>query len=177
MTTLSSIRWGDAENLEFVVPALALTPIVAPTKSQLVAAHWNWPLTWTVGVVLIPQFAATETATFSVDLLVTMGVGASVATFPVTYTLAPVAGAYLPVFDQKFFPSQDLQMKAQIRGVPTGPAGATENLFVGLFAAPLTEPHAMTRVLETLTGTPEGNPQRFMEGIGHHEQPPYYQPR
>lgn len=174
MTTLDSIRWGDAENVSFVVPAIALTPIVAPTKSQLVHAVWHWPLTWTVAIVVIPQFISTEGATFTLSIEVTIGVGASVASFTIPIDLAP---PYAPVFLQQFFPSQDLQMKATLRGTPTGTAGATENLFVGLFAAPMTEPHAMTQMLESLTGAPTGNPQRSMEGIGIHEAPPYYQPR
>lgn len=172
MTTLSSVRWGDAQGLELVVGP---TGIVNAQSSQLVHATWKWPLTWVVAVILIPQFQATEAGTFTVTVQAVIGVGAGAQPFNLTYAFP--AAPYVPVFDQKFFPSQDLQIRASVTGVSTLAPGTVEGLQVGLFAAPLTEPHAMTQLLEQVQGSPENNPQRFMEGIGIHEAPPYYQPR
>jgi hypothetical protein len=172
MTTLSSIRWGDAQGLELNVGA---TGIVNASSSQLVHATWHWPLTWTVAVILIPQFQATEAGAFTVTIQAVLGVGQAAQPFALTYAFA--APPYTPIFDQRFLPSQDLQLKATVTGVSTLGPGTVEGLQVGLFAAPMTEPHAMTRMLEELSGQPQGNPQRFMEGIGLHEAPPYYQPR
>jgi hypothetical protein len=148
MTALDTLRWGDTG--DFVIPGTG--PETTPRVSkQLVQASWRWPLTWAVQFNMVPNFSATETATFVATFLVTVGVGQATFTYPQVYTFAPAAGVYSPIRDQQLIPAENLQIiLTSLTGVKT--TTTQENFAFAVFAAPMTEPHAMTELLEEVRG-------------------------
>jgi hypothetical protein len=161
-----TLRWGDSQTLEGL-ETLAGGESDQVISKQMVAAHWRWPLSWNLWVAFVPIFDSTETATFTATLNVTIGVGQAIMTFPISYALAPTAGVYVPVFDQKLVPAQDLQIRVEVTGKAalTNPTG-TDSLTVGLFVAPQTEPHAFTMLMDRIvSGERPDNVPWMQEGF------------
>jgi hypothetical protein len=110
-------------------------------------------------------FDGTESATFTVQLQITLGCGQAMAQFSIPYTLAPTSGVYLPVYDQKFLPAQDIQVGVSVQGTANATSPGKDTLLVGLFVAPQTEPHAMTMVLDKLDADDERRDRWMREGF------------
>jgi hypothetical protein len=142
-----TLRWGDSHTFNNLQDLSGESSELL--SKQQIAAHWRWPLSWNLWVAIIPQFEASETASFVIELQTTIGVGQAVATFPLRYTLSPTAGVYLPITDQKFLPGQDIQIITNVFN-STNTTGVNDNLTVALFIAPQTEPHAFTKMMDRL---------------------------
>lgn len=148
-TTHGTLRWGDVQEVVGLEATFSDAARTFPTV-QLNQAHWEWPLTWCWWLALVPNMAKAETGTFKVRVDVTLGVGQAQATFPLFYALAPTGGIYLPVTDQRFFPAQDLQLRAIVSGAAS--QNAPDGVTISSFLAPQTEPHAMTHMLDHVEG-------------------------
>jgi len=158
----TTLRWGDTENLIGGLNAPGTTEGAGTaTSKQLVAAHWRWPITWNVQFVLIPALPG-ETQIFDVDLQLTIGVGQAMMQFDKTYVLQRTGGVYLEILDNFNLPAQDIQSQVFInaRGAQTG---TNNSIQVGMFVAPMTEPHAMTAVLDEMVRGNEEAQTRWMQ--------------
>jgi hypothetical protein len=154
---LDTLRWGDSRAIVFTAQSgdnIPAFPII-----QLVKAQWRWPLLWGLRLVIVPSFDATETAAFSVAVQVTLGAGQNSTTATFTYALThpyPVC-----VNDFIELPASDIQVTATLTGVPAA-NDVQENVTIGAYVAPTTEPHAMTHLFEALVEkAPQG--QRWMQ--------------
>lgn len=141
MTAHDTLRWGDVESFR-----MRSGENLNVTSKQLLQAHWRWPLTWTVQFIALPSIdLVNETSTFTLTFRVTVGVGQAQITYPLVYTFAPPT--FAQVVDQKFIPAQDLQIIATLTGTVAALV-KEESMVVATFAAPMTEPHAMTHLLD-----------------------------
>lgn len=174
MSDLDTLRWGDTQTLAF-------DPGVADPKGmatrQMVSAKWRRPLGWVCNVVIAPQFNA-ETGTFVFQARITQGIGGGLVTSVKTYTLAPVGGVYDPIFDSFELAAQDIQIDVAL--VRTAAAvGGPESVQIGVFVAPITEPHAMTAILDQTDGGLPPPHRRWMHDSpspGFEPAPLGYQP-
>lgn len=185
---LDTLRWGDAETLNLLGTG-AFANIVKSASKQLVKANWRWPLMWGLRIVIVPQLAQGETATFTVTFTVTIGVGQNSMDALFAYTIAPTAGVYpICINDLIEIPAADIQVTAKLTGAPG--VGLVDNFQVGAFVAPTTEPHAGAHLLDLATGEqpgmrwmqnypPGGSPQHPGTGIAFPQNPDplHYQPR
>jgi len=156
-----TLRWGETQTLVVPVgfngdvspvPEGTTPPLV--TK-QMLAAHWRWPLSWVVTLIMQPAFNADETNTFYVQWQFTVGVGQAICTFYYLYTFAPTGGLYTAQNVQLFTPAQDLQVNAAL-ACPSGAVSSKPESFnLAAFSAPVTEPHAMTHLLDKARGHAE----------------------
>lgn len=161
----TTLRWGDTETIVGGLNAPSTTEGSGQAASkQLIAAHWRWPITWNCQFILIPSLPG-ETQVFTVDLNIIIGVGQAMMGFDKLYTLTRTAGVYLPIMDNFQLPAQDIQAKVFVnaQGAQTGTHNSIQ---VGMFVAPMTEPHAMTMVLEELArGNSPDQARWMMEGF------------
>lgn len=142
MTAHTTLRWGDSH----LVPIInAGGDVRNYATKQLVAAHWRWPLSWNVLLIVQPFFEPGEAATFTVAWDVVIGVGQTTQTFTLFQSVAP---PYNSIIDQRFWPAQDLQITGRV----SGNSSRQEGILLGAFVAPQTEPHAMTELLEHARG-------------------------
>ncbi len=127
--------------------------------------------------MLVPQFDSTETGTFTAEFLMTLGVGQGEMQTQLRYTISPTGGVYLPQNQQMLVPAQDLQLTVRVTGTATvsNPNGQ-DNLLVGAFIAPQTEPHAMTAMFELTVEGKGPEPVEWM-GPGFTPQPLHYRNR
>jgi hypothetical protein len=156
MTDLDTLRWGDAKTVQ--IPAAGgLGPAFAFTSNQQLAqARWRWPLMWGLRIIILPHFNADETATFTVQVMVTIGSGQNSTTAVFTYTVAPTAGVYpVCVNDLQQLPAQDVQVTCKVTSGAATASAAAETLEVGCYLAPLTEPHGTTRLYEWMMTPPD----------------------
>lgn len=163
MPDLDTLRWGDTETLKIAPTQNSGDFAVPQNTKQLIAAHWRWPLVWALRVIIRPQLDPAETATINLAVDVVVGSGQSQATARFLYNVAPVAGVYPPINDLQFIPACDIQAEALVLGstalfVPN----AGQSIITGLFVAPQTEPHAMTRIYEMLLEHGGGESVRFL---------------
>ena len=163
MTAHDTLRWGDTRGFQLSAGEAATD---TPTQ-QLVAAHWDYPITWTVLLVMTPQLTGAEVNPFTVTYNVTVGVGQGTHTYPLTYDFI-AGGFYAPISDQKFIPAQDLQINALLTGNPSN----NEGFQIGAFAAPMTEPHAMREIGRILRGESQSHVQWMPPGF-HPEEMGY----
>jgi hypothetical protein len=165
MSSVTTRRWGDSQQI--LVSGIQEESANVYTK-QLLSCHWRWPLTWCVQLIMWPHLPVTETRTFEVDWEFQIGCGQAVAYLPFTYLFVPgVGGVYAPVTDQKFIPAENLQAIASVGVDSPGTTGPNDYFTISAFAAPQTEPHAMTQLLEHVRGTgnePDGT--RWFRGSG-----------
>jgi hypothetical protein len=167
MSAHDTLRWGDTQS----IPVTAGEAPSSQTR-QLLQLHWRWPLSWTVLLVMVPQFGPAENQTFLVTWQVTIGIGQAIQTFPLLYTFAPSGGVYAPQTPTLTIPAENLQMIATLTTVAGGAANDTDYMLVGAFGAPVTEPHAMTSLRdglphdgERVDWMPEGfHPERLRYG-------------
>jgi hypothetical protein len=164
-SALDTLRWGDAEAL-LGLEKLSGIESDGVVSKQLVQAHWKWPLSWAYWAMFIPSFDSTESATFTAEVNLTIGVGQGQATTKIRYAIAPTGAVYFPVNDQKLIPGQDLQIRVNVTGKAalSNPNGQ-DILLVGVFVAPQTEPHAMREILETMRGQGEDQVEWMREGF------------
>lgn len=156
LATQDTVRWGDRTEITWnngTVTTLANAGQRSATK-QLVNAHWHWPLSWQLNIILVPQFAADETASYLVAMRVQLGSGSGLTSFRLFETIAPTAsGAYLDLFDDKpVFAARDVQIafdSITLLG-EGGITAALDVLEIGAYVAPVTEPHATFGALEHL---------------------------
>jgi hypothetical protein len=159
MSVHDTLRWGNIEVLNFPTPPPEGSNLL--TTQQIVAAHWDYPLTWCVQIALIPQFNPAESTAFLLTLNCILGTGQGQMQIPFQYPFA--APPYAPTFDQKFFPAQDLQISATLTGAFVTPSNSFQ---VGVFAAPFGgEPHVMKQILEHLRGDGRKGPQWMPPGF------------
>jgi hypothetical protein len=163
-----TLRWGDTDHRP--INKTGPAEVVAFQSRQLVNAHWRWPLTWCVVTSIQPQMAAGEAGTFTVSIAFNVGLGQANSGFAIPFALT-AAGLYAPVFDQRFIPAQDLQINAFIVGTST--IAAQENIQISVWVAPMTEPHAMTHILERMGGDPPRGEHSWM-GPGFTPEPLEY---
>jgi hypothetical protein len=128
-----TLRWGDSQTLAWVGGGGANPAPILVASKQLLQAAWHWPAAWAVLLVMIPQLAAGESATFSVTWQVTVGVGQATMTYPLTYTFA---SPYTSQSAQLVIPAENIQASATVSGTPAA-AGAA-SFVVAAFAAPIT---------------------------------------
>jgi len=164
-TATDTLRWGDCQNVTLVNSALA--HVVTMQSKQLAQARWRWPLLWGMRVSIEPQIAAGETLTFTVTFQVTIGSGQNTATVSFVYLLT-AANGYAPITDFQQLPAQDIQVTCTVSS--PGGSGLTDNIRVGAFLAPVTEPHAMTHVYEMMSGEADAPGARWM--TEHHGSDP-----
>jgi len=144
-----TLRWGDSHTFTGLASYFSDTSVPSLFSRQMIAAHWRWPLSWNLWVAIVPSFEAETTGIITITLQTTIGIGQAIATFPIVYTLSPTSGVYLPITDQKLIPAQDLQIIAQLDATEAT-KGVNDNLTIGVFVAPQTEPHAMTHLLDKM---------------------------
>lgn len=149
MTAHDTMRWGDVETIPGL-ERLGLAEFPVLVSKQLAQAHWRWPLSWNVWLVLLPAFDAAEAGTFEVTFRVTLGVGQAQVEAPIPFTLT---APYAPIIDQRFIPGENLQFRASVKAT-VGPTSAPDAITLAVFCAPETEPHAMTEMLEAARGDP-----------------------
>ena len=162
MADLDTLRWGDSQSLTFG-PFGAGDTAKPMTSKQLIASHWRWPCVWALRVVWRPFLAEGENATFTLAVDVTLGSGQSQATARFIYVMAPVAGAYLPINDLQFIPASDIQVQALLLGsTPLGVPGTQQHIDCGVFVAPYSETHAITRIYEKTLEPGQGESPRYL---------------
>lgn len=184
-----TLRWGSRNNIAIVDPGgnsatlptlygQAVAIAQAAQGKQLVNAHWPWPLSWQTAVIINPQMAPDETGSVIVGVEFTIGSGDGNATWIATYTVSP---PYNPIFDpyQGPIPAADVLVRVAYLAQVTETSGLTnllsvntDNLEVGVFAAPVTEAHALRHLLEGFS-----KDERF--GAGEREggwMPPGFHP-
>lgn len=136
--------------------------------SQLVNAHWRWPLSWRTLVCIRPQFAPDETGTVTVRLDWTIGSGDAQQTFSMFYVLSPTAGVgYEDLVDPTLIlPAADVQCTLSLGGIfapdtDTHPisTATVDMLEIGVFVAPYTEPHAGLHMAESAGALVDANRQ------------------
>lgn len=164
MADLDTLRWGDSQVLVFG-PFGAGEHAHPMTTKQLIAAHWRWPVVWGLRVIIRETgMDPAETATINLAVDVVVGSGQSQATARFLYNLVSTApGVYAPINDLQFIPACDIQAGASILGsqalvVP----GVQQNIPVGLFVAPQTELHALTRIYEKMLEQGGGESPRYL---------------
>jgi hypothetical protein len=174
-----TLRWGDTRALTTLTELNASEGHLTTLESgQLTNAHWRWPLVWQCQLIITPNLPAqVELETFEFALVIQIGVGQAVDTLVKNYTMAPAAitGQYSPVTDSFQLPAQDIQAQIIVSVLggsqPTGPTN--ESIQCSFFVAPLTEPHAMTHMLNHMTKHDvDPGPEWMSEGF--HEQPLRY---
>lgn len=164
-TALDTLRWGDCQNVAIVNPALAAATQM--TTKQLAQARWRWPLVWGLRISIEPQMAVGETLTFTVTFQVTIGSGQNTANVYFVYLLT-AANGYAPITDFLQLPAQDVQVQCTVSS--PGGSGLTDNIRVGAFLAPVTEPHATTHLYEIASGESQEPGARWM--TEHHGSNP-----
>jgi hypothetical protein len=145
---LDTLRWGERALARFTPTGNVITQ----QTSQLVRARWRRPVTWQVQVYIEPLTGftpAVETATFTIKFVTTVGVGQATTDIASLYSLAPGGGGiYLPIRDNGLIPGQHLQIVAVVSGLATN--NAEHLLALSAFVAPVTDPAAMSELLELL---------------------------
>ena len=175
-----TLRWGGRTALAWGPTSAAggnaqvnLDRAIAAAKgklgSQLVNAHWRWPLTWRTLVCIRPQFAADETGTVTVKLDWTIGSGDAQQTFSMFYVLSPTTGVgYEDIVDSTLLlPAADVQVTLAAPGGIFVPGGeghslvttSVDMLEIGVFVAPVTEPHAGLHAADVATAIDDANRQ------------------
>jgi len=161
-----TLRWGGRTSLAWgpkspaggnanVNLQAALNAARGKLGSQLVNAHWRWPIQWKTLVCLVPQFAPDETGSVDVAVTWTIGSGDAQQSFQTNYTVGP---PYLTVLDNTVdLPAADVQVTlAQGALTQTPGEGKTlstasvDFLEVAIFVAPVTEAHALLHLAESL---------------------------
>lgn len=179
MGDLDTLRWGDSQQL--IIPGGAGGRFAAiQTSKQLIAAHWRWPCVWALRVIIRPQLDEHETATIFCAVDVIVGSGQSQATARFLYNVALVAGAYAPINDLQLIPACDIQATVLILGSQALVGTAEESIAFGLFVAPHSEPHAITRYYEKTIEEHGGESRRWMDANpaqGFQDEPLHYKPR
>ena len=167
----TSLAWGPTSAIKGNAQAnlnQAVNNARGKLGSQLVNAHWRWPLTWRTLVCLRPQFAPDETGTVVVRIDWTVGSGDAQQTFSTFYPLSPTSGVgYEDVVDTSVvLPGADVQVELSQGGifVPSGEGhslvtASVDMLEVGVFVAPITEPHAGLHVAESMGALVDANRQ------------------
>lgn len=154
-----TLRWGGMFGMSFAAaptnPSLAddFARAQAHSGLQLVNAHWRWPLSWRLALVIVPRFDPTETGSVTVTYDVTIGSGDAQMTFTRALLVAANAGGtYDPVIDNVLaLPACDLLIRARGLLMPdNAPLGGPGALEIGAFVAPETEPHTALAMLECL---------------------------
>jgi hypothetical protein len=164
VSDVDTLRWGDAFSFQFSNAATGRNATVNLNR-QLAQARWRWPIQWGLRVIIVPHFNADEAGDVTVNVLVTVGSGQNSTTAVFSYLVAPTAGVYpVCINDFQQIPASDVQVTAQLlTGQIT--SATLETLEVGIYLAPVTEPHAMTRMYEAMVeGKPEG--KRWMQDYG-----------
>jgi hypothetical protein len=152
-----TLRWGDQFAFSFN-PTVLITPT---QSSQLIAAHWDYPLTWNVMFVAAPVLNADETGALHLQFKVVVGVGQSQTSF--IYPFSTIAGAalgaegfnftgppYNTIMSLQQIPAQDLQVTSLLSVSGLTSVGHSEQLVVGVYAAPIIESHTMRDLAERL---------------------------
>lgn len=155
---LDTLRWGD--NIPIALEGSAALVGVSSGKSnqQVAKAQWRWPLTWGLRIVATVVGADPLSPAFDVTYEVTIGSGqnSSTATFG-PYTITPTAvGVYPTVTDFIQLPAQDVQVTATVVSDKALSVGIVSTVYAGAYLAPITEPHAMTELLDHARGETGG---------------------
>jgi hypothetical protein len=152
-----TLRWGDQFAFNFNP-----TVLISPTQSsQLIATHWDYPLTWNVMFVGVPVLNSDETGALHLKFRVVVGVGQSQTSF--IYPFSTTAGAplgaegfnftgppYNAIMSLQQIPAQDLQVTSLLTVSGLTSTSPSEQLVVGVYAAPIIESHTMRDLADRL---------------------------
>lgn len=146
-----TLRWGGMLGVPIdATPSTAgltaaIAQAMAKSGSQLVNAHWRWPLTWGIALVLTPQGAIAGDV--SVQFAITIGSGDAQQTILRTVTI-PNGSADSAIDNALILPACDLLIRPQVlTTTDSHPVTGPGSLEIGAFVAPQTEPHAMLEML------------------------------
>lgn len=152
-----TLRWGSMFNV--AIPAgpsqATLDQLVreaaAHNGKQLVNAHWRWPLSWRVALVVTPQGV---TGDVNVQFELTMGSGDGEQRILRTVTVAN--GSVDTTVDNTLaLPACDLLIRAvtiTTEGEGGHPIAGPGNVEIGAYVAPETEAHALLHMLDCMCG-------------------------
>lgn len=174
-----TLRWGGMLGVPISAgPAQAeldqvLREASARSGMQLVDAHWRWPLTWAVALVVTPQGL---TGDVNVQFEIVIGSGDAQQRILRTVTV-PSGSVDTAVDNTLALPACDLLIRPVAiltEGEGGHPLAGPGNVEIGAFVAPETEPHAMLHMLECL-----GKMCGGADGAGHRDggwMPPGFSP-
>jgi hypothetical protein len=156
-----TLRWGGVVpvNITQTGPSqanldAALANAAGVSGKQLVNAHWRWPLTWSIALVLTAQ---NLTGDIFVTYEITMGSGDAQETIRRTINIAN--GQTDSTVDNVLrLPACDIMIRPTIISSTDSHAIAGPgSLEICAFAAPETEPHAMLAMLDCMCRLEEKN--------------------
>lgn len=157
-----TLRWGGMIGLG--VPAVfgslaeLLANASAHSGSQLVNAHWRWPLTWAVALCVTPRGV---TGDIAVQFEIILGSGD--AQQSILRTVNVLNGAVDTTVDNSLFlPACDILIRPKVLASDdTHPLTGPGVIEIGAYVAPETEAHAMLEMLNCLCR---------LEGAGNADQ-------
>lgn len=165
---LDTLRWGDNIPVQLTGAAALVGISSSSSRQQIAKAQWRWPLLWGVRFIVSVQSADAGQPAFTVKYQVTIGSGQNSSTCEFDLTSTPTAvGAYPLVTDFEQLPACDVQVTAVVSSSVALGAGVTSTIYAGAYLAPVTEPHAMTEMLEHMRGDAESRGLRWMDGNPH----------
>jgi hypothetical protein len=143
---LDTLRWGDS--IPIVLVGAGAKGNVSSGLRQIVKAQWRWPLLWAFRPVISVQSTDPTAPQFVVTYTVTIGSGQNSSDIPFEYTMIPSFGVYPTTTDFIELPASDIQIVASVFNNNLLTLGQQSVINVGAYLAPVTEPHAMTELLE-----------------------------
>lgn len=152
MTDLSMLRWGDVQSIQ--TSGVSGENSVTLTK-QLVAANWPVPMSWNVLLFAQPFVDPTDTGSWKVNWLFSLGCGQSASTSVALFTMGPflTAANGTVAQQQQLVPSSNLQITAQ--AIANFSTARTNTIYLGAFVAPNNaEPLAEREFLRAMRGEP-----------------------
>jgi hypothetical protein len=168
MSEVDTMRWGDTQSVLLASAAGAENGII--TSSQMLNAHWQRPCVWRMMLSIAPEMAAGDVLTFTVNILLRIGVGQANQLVP----LATFAGAppYAPVVQFFDIPAENLQLQFLVGAISNTPA-PNDRVVVSAFVAPRAEPGGIVQIRDRMPqeirepdrdGLPRWMPRGFDDG-------------
>lgn len=145
-----TLRWGGMFGVPVngvITPTQSLAEARARSGSQLVNAHWRWPLTWSIALLVTPMGV---TGDISVQFEIIIGAGD--AKQSILRTVTVLNGATDTTVDNTLFlPACDILIQPKlITSTDSHPITGPGTIEIGAYAAPETEAHAMLEMLSCL---------------------------
>jgi hypothetical protein len=156
-----TLRWGDTQTL-LLLPAVASSEATPGALSkQMLNAVWERPVVWRLMVSVNPKMAAASVETFTVFLILEVGVGAALQQVPLANILfGPPYPPQLLFFD---IPAEAMMM--QFRVLSTAPTDPNDSVTVTAMCAPHAEPGSLTQIRDAVGGQGKGVNQPDREGL------------
>jgi hypothetical protein len=163
-----TMRWGDTQSVLLSAGAAFENGFAA--SSQMLNAHWQRPCVWRMMLSIAPEMASGDTLTFSVQVLLRVGVGQANQQVPLI-TL-PFGPPYAPVVEFFDIPAENLQLQFLVGAVSNTPL-ANDRVIVSAFVAPRAEPGGIVQIRDHMKqdirepdhdGLPRWMPRGFEDG-------------